>query len=94
MKPGIKITEETEGQGSAAEQSDTVEFESQVFLSRGDRIQARSAASTRIGSRQVIAGVEYSLVGMKVGGYRKVITAHILPTETQEFPTRFRPMPS
>ena len=78
MKSGIKLIEETDGQGPSAEQGDNVEFESQAFLSRGDRAQDRFATSTRLGSRQTIAGVEYSLLGMKVGGYRKVkISPHL-----------------
>lgn len=33
---------------------------------------------TRLGSRQTIAGVEHALIGMKVGGYRKVrISPHL-----------------
>jgi FKBP-type peptidyl-prolyl cis-trans isomerase (trigger factor) len=33
---------------------------------------------TRLGSRQVIAGVEHALLGMKAGGYRKVrISPHL-----------------
>lgn len=33
---------------------------------------------TRLGSRQTVAGVEYTLMGMKVGGYRKVrISPHL-----------------
>ena len=27
---------------------------------------------TRLGDRQIVAGVEHTLIGMKVGGYRKV----------------------
>ncbi len=78
MKSGIKLIEETEGQGPLAEQGDTVEFESQAFLSRGDRAQERYATSTILGSRRIIAGVEYSLAGMKAGGYRKVkISPHL-----------------
>lgn len=34
--------------------------------------------STELGSRQAIAGVEYSLLGMKQGGYRKVrVSPHL-----------------
>ncbi len=33
---------------------------------------------TRLGSRQMIAGVEHALLGMKVGGYRRVrISPHL-----------------
>ena len=34
--------------------------------------------STTLGSREAIAGVEYSLIGMKTGGYRKVrVSPHL-----------------
>lgn len=34
--------------------------------------------TTRLGSRQTIAGVEHALLGMKVGGYRRVrISPHL-----------------
>ena len=78
MKPGIKLIEEVDGYGPVAANGDTVEFESQAFLSRGDHAQDRIAMTTILGKRQVIAGVEYSLVGMKAGGYRKVkISPHL-----------------
>jgi FKBP-type peptidyl-prolyl cis-trans isomerase len=78
MKSGIKLIEETVGEGPTAQTGDTVEFASQAFLSRGDPAQERYATSTRLGSRRIIAGVEYSLVGMQAGGYRKVkISPHL-----------------
>jgi FKBP-type peptidyl-prolyl cis-trans isomerase len=34
--------------------------------------------TTRLGSRRTVAGVEHTLIGMKVGGYRKVrISPHL-----------------
>ena len=34
--------------------------------------------TTRLGSRQAVAGVEHALLGMKVGGYRRVrISPHL-----------------
>ena len=78
MKSGIKLIEETLGDGPAAEKGDTVAFESQAFLSHGERAQDRIAQSTRLGSRQIIAGVEHSLIGMRPGGYRKIkISPHL-----------------
>jgi FKBP-type peptidyl-prolyl cis-trans isomerase len=79
MTPGIKLIEETEGTGPPAAKGDTVEFESQAFLSHGDPAQERILMSTRLDKREVKPGVEYSLVGMKAGGYRKVkISPHLL----------------
>jgi FKBP-type peptidyl-prolyl cis-trans isomerase len=72
MTPGITVLTETDGHGDAAVKGDTVEFESQAFLSRGDPAQERLTMSTRLGKRQVIAGVEQALLGMRAGGYRKV----------------------
>lgn len=78
MKSGIKLIEETLGDGPAAEKGDTVQFESQAFLSHGEPAQDRIATSTRLGSRQIIAGVEHSLIGMRSGGYRKIkISPHL-----------------
>ncbi len=78
MKAGIKLLEETEGTGQPAVKGDIVEFESQASLSRGDLAQDRLVMSICLGKRQVIAGVEYSLIGMKPGGYRKVrISPHL-----------------
>lgn len=75
---GVRLIEETEGKGPVARKGDTVEFDSQGFLSRGDCIQQRDSTTTRIGERRIIAGIEYALVGMKAGGYRKVrISPHL-----------------
>jgi len=78
MKSGLRLLEETEGTGTPAAKGDTVVFESQAWLNGGDSAQDRVVMSTCLGKRQVIAGVEYSLTGMKPGGYRKVkISPHL-----------------
>ncbi len=78
MKPGIKLKEEIEGSGAPASRGDTVEFDSQAFLSHGDLVQDRLTTTTKLGTRHVIAGLEYALDGMKVGGFRKVkISPHL-----------------
>lgn len=72
------MLEEREGTGEPAAKGDTVEFESQAWLSGGDPAQDRIITTACLGKRQVIAGVEYSLIGMKPGGYRKVkISPHL-----------------
>ncbi len=78
MQSGIKLIEETEGSGPPAAKGDTVEFESQATLNHGDPVQDRVSVSTKLGTRDVIAGVEYGLIGMRVGGYRKIkISPHL-----------------
>jgi FKBP-type peptidyl-prolyl cis-trans isomerase len=78
MVPGIKIIVESAGTGPAAERGDSIAFESQGYLSRGECVQPRNASTTQLGRRHIIAGVEYALIGMRAGGYRKVrISPHL-----------------
>ena len=75
---GIKLLEEIEGHGQPATTGDVVDFDSQGSLSRGDLVQPRCSTRTRLGSRELIAGIEYSLIGMCEGGYKKVkISPHL-----------------
>lgn len=75
---GVKLLEESVGEGDLAERGDTVAFECAGYLRRGDCIQARSAEEVRVGRRDAIPGLEKSLIGMRVGGYRKVsISPHL-----------------
>lgn len=75
---GLKLIEEIEGTGQPAAKGDRIEFESQGFLSHGDRIQDRFSTTTTLGHRQLIPGIEYGLEGMREGGYRKIrISPHL-----------------
>jgi len=78
MLSGIKILEEREGTGAVAEKGDTVSFECAGYLSRGDCIQERRLETATLGKREIIAGIERSLIGMREGSYRKVrISPHL-----------------
>jgi FKBP-type peptidyl-prolyl cis-trans isomerase len=78
LKPGIRILDEKEGEGVPAKRGDIVEFESKGFLNQGQCIQEVYSSVTKLGSRRLIAGVEYALLGMKRGGYRKIrISPHL-----------------
>ncbi len=78
MISGIKLIENIEGFGDEAVKGDTVEFESQGFLNHGECIQDRLPMTTTIGKRDIIAGIEISLIGMRGGGYRKIkISPHL-----------------
>lgn len=78
MTSGIKLIEDIEGTGREAAKGDTVEFESQGYLNHGECVQDRLMMKTKIGTRDIIAGIEYALTGMKVGGYRKIkISPHL-----------------
>ncbi|MGB7328339.1 MAG: FKBP-type peptidyl-prolyl cis-trans isomerase, partial [Rubripirellula sp.] len=71
MRAGIKIDAETLGEGDLAEKGDRVTIRLQVFLNRGELVQDLSAYSFVLGKREVIAGLEYGIEGMCVGGHRK-----------------------
>ena len=66
-------------------QGDEVTFDSQSIASYGAQLEVRKIDGvdlidhkTLLGRRQVIAGVEKSLVGMQSGGYREVlVSAHL-----------------
>ena len=78
MVSGLKVIEETEGTGAAAQQGDTLTFDCAAFLNKGSVVHERQTERFVLGSRQAIAGVEYALAGMREGGYRKVrISPHL-----------------
>jgi FKBP-type peptidyl-prolyl cis-trans isomerase len=78
MTSGIRLIEDIEGTGRETTKGDTVEFESQGYLNHGELIQDRLMMTTKIDTRDVIAGIENALLGMKVGGYRKVkVSTHL-----------------
>jgi len=83
MPSGIKVVTNTEGTGALAEKGDTVSFDCAASLNKGSVVHARRAETVVLGSRRMIAGVEYALVGMREGGYRKVrVSPHLGYRET------------
>ncbi|MGI9553923.1 MAG: FKBP-type peptidyl-prolyl cis-trans isomerase [Thermodesulfobacteriota bacterium] len=95
LKSGIKILEESEGQGTKAEKGDKVVYNMRLYLNKGEEVDLnRNLAEnmpdhlsymvrtvgdqkfinhhTTLGKRESIAAVEYSLIGMRIGGYRKI----------------------
>ena len=78
MPSGFKVVAETEGNGTRAERGDAVAFDCAASLNKGSVVHSRRAESVVLGSRRFIAGVEYALVGMREGGYRKVrVSPHL-----------------
>ena len=75
---GLRLLEEIEGTGQPASRGDRIEFESQGFLSHGDRIQDRCSTAITLGHRELIHGIDYGIEGMREGGYRKIrISPHL-----------------
>ena len=79
---GLKITELILGQGKLAEQGKVATIHYRGFLNRGEEFRSSYAlgepTSFRIGKRQVIAGLEKGIVGMRVGGKRRIrVSPHL-----------------
>ena len=79
ITPGLEVLEERGGSGTAAATGDTVRYDCRIHLNRGDEVAiAQSGHETILGKRRVIAGIERSLIGMQVGGFRKVrVSPHL-----------------
>ena len=99
LPSGLEILENREGIGRQAESGDTIIYNVQIFLNRGDEVLINEAQAERevpedrirrendqvfidhistLGKRQAIAGIEKALMGMQVGGFRKVrVSPHL-----------------
>ncbi len=72
---GIRGEDVRVGEGAVAERGRLATIRFECRLHRGDPV--RSGTQTfRIGKREVIAGLERGVIGMRVGGIRKL---HISP---------------
>ena len=91
MDPGIRLVAEEEGTGRRAERGDSVVFDCALTLNRGDVVSRRGRQETRLGSRELIAGIEKALEGMSKGGYRKVRISPHLAYGDQGVPDRVPP---
>ena len=69
---GVEYEDLELGSGAEAGRGCTVDVEYSLFLNRGDLIQENKQYSFRIGERRVIAGLEYGVEGMRVGGKRRI----------------------
>jgi len=74
---GIRGEDVKKGDGPVAERGRRVTIRWQCKLNRGDEVRA-DITSFRIGDRDVIAGLNRGVVGMQVGGIRKLrISPHL-----------------
>jgi FKBP-type peptidyl-prolyl cis-trans isomerase len=71
MKPGIDIESDQPGNGALAERGKTIVVRYDGYLHRGDAFQKDQVAEFVLGKRHVIAGLEYGVEGMRVGGRRR-----------------------
>lgn len=68
---GIRVEMDEPGTGDPAARGDTVTIRYTLSLNRGDVIRADVAATFTLGQRRMIAGLEYGVEGMRVGGRRR-----------------------
>ncbi len=72
LAQGVKIESEEPGTGDVAARGKRVVLRVSGSLRRGDSFMDGERVSFRIGKREVIAGLEYGVEGMRVGGRRRI----------------------
>lgn len=78
IRPGIRLLAETSGTGRCIDKGDHITVRLQGWLNRGELIQTDYVTTVVVGQRTLIPGLECSLVGMRVGGSRRVqISPHL-----------------
>ena len=74
---GVKFEDIAVGIGAEAVRGSVVDVSYDLALNRGDVLQSERY-SFRLGDRNVIAGLEYGVEGMRVGGERRLrISPHL-----------------
>lgn len=71
-RPNVEILSESPGDGDLASRGSDVTIRYTGELHRGDVFQRDVVTTFRLGGRRVIAGLEYGVEGMRVGGTRVI----------------------
>jgi FKBP-type peptidyl-prolyl cis-trans isomerase len=72
MRHGVEVESETVGQGTIAERGRKATVRLNGFLHHGEQFQSAEVVTIELGKRHVIAGLEYGIEGMRVGGRRRL----------------------
>jgi FKBP-type peptidyl-prolyl cis-trans isomerase len=79
MRDGVKIEEITIGTGELATPGTVVTIHYRWFLRRGDQVRSSydegQPLRVHLGRREVIAGLERGILGMRVGGRRRLVVS-------------------
>ncbi len=90
MPSGLKILDLRVGDGDIADRGKTAVIHYRGFLSRGDQFRSSyddgAPVVFRIGGRDVIAGLEKGVIGMRVGGVRELRVSPHLAYRDQAVP--------
>ncbi len=85
-KFGIKIVEESPGDGPELKKGDRVRLRYDIQFNRGDFLIQDQEMVLTVGDRNYVAGFRYGLDGMRVGGTRKFRASPHLCYRDQELP--------
>jgi hypothetical protein len=85
-RAGVEYEDLRIGDGPTAGRGSRVEVRYDLFLNRGEQIQADQQVSFRVGARHVIAGLEYGVEGMRAGGERRLRVGPHLAYQEQAVP--------
>jgi FKBP-type peptidyl-prolyl cis-trans isomerase len=69
---GVTIEDIEFGDGIAVKRGDEVRVSYNLSLRRGDLVESVRDFTFKVGERRVIAGLEYGVEGMRVGGTRTI----------------------
>ena len=85
MRPGVELLEDSPGVGEAVQPHRVYDLRLRIWLSRGDTVRWQEPYSgrleddgttlftaLRVDREQMIAGLFYSVEGMKIGGTRRI----------------------
>jgi FKBP-type peptidyl-prolyl cis-trans isomerase len=83
---GVEFEDLTVGTGEVATRGAHVEITFTLALNRGDIVEADRPCQFQIGKREVVAGLEYGVEGMRVGGERRIRVGPHLAYRDHEIP--------
>ncbi len=69
---GVKFEDVTVGDGPLASRGASVEILYTLALNKGEIVESEKRYQFRLGARQVVAGLEYGVEGMREGGERVI----------------------
>jgi FKBP-type peptidyl-prolyl cis-trans isomerase len=97
MRSGVAVEEMTIGTGTLAARGTIVTIHYRGFLTRGDQFRSSyddgRPLRVHLGSREVMAGLEHGLLGMRVGGRRRLKFVHERTATAKLTTTRSRCAP-
>ena len=93
MAKGVKIDELLIGGGELAERGRSVRIRYTGSFNKGDVFQRDIETTFVLGARCVIAGLEYGVRGMRVGGRRRIRVSPHLAYRDEGLPGVVPPIP-